>query len=306
MQNKINIADMIGGAVKRELAELEKNPKPRFEPVPEDMFIAASLDAWVNMALGAGVEHVSANRITTFMVEDILRFDQQILDVDERLDKGSSELQEIADQHINECKPFMFRWDCCAAESLKCRMSHPGSAYPVMKDYKSLWDMLVRPDDSRAFDLIYEYPAERIPVFLRPWVTALYHDGYPVEFRVFVKDGKVLGVANYYLQMSLPCTGKMLAYGRRAAEYAQKMVNHAKSLGLAPYIPGRAVEEQRKFSATLDFIVTPDGQMLFLEGGPGYGSGAHPCSFLSNSSNRPVLPMEGMLALGQGQLLALS
>ena len=32
-------------------------------------------------------------------------------------------------------------------------------------------------------------------------------------------------------------------------------------------------------NATADFLVTTDHRVLFLEGGPPYGAGAHPCCF---------------------------
>ncbi len=40
---------------------------------------------------------------------------------------------------------------------------------------------------------VYEYPADVVPIWSRSWIDAKKEAGYPVEFRVFVKNNEVLG-----------------------------------------------------------------------------------------------------------------
>src|SRR5690606_28774958 len=85
----------------------------------------------------------------------------------------------------------MVRWDACASLSLKSAMTDldpsPTSAM------RGSFDM--HPEgDPRAYDIIYQYPAAVVPVLARPWLQAQFHDGYPIEFRVFVEDSKVIAL----------------------------------------------------------------------------------------------------------------
>ena len=52
----------------------------------------------------------------------------------------------------------------------------------------------------------------------RPWVTALNIEGMPLELRVFVIDGKLVAVANYYLQRDLPDTELVRRSAREALD----------------------------------------------------------------------------------------
>lgn len=109
-------------------------------------------------------------------------------------------------------------------------------------------------------------------------------------------DLLTVAAANYYLQRNLPDTPAIRHAAAQAVEYAQRMIDTLASQGLSPAMPGQA--DPNTVAATLDFILAPSGEVLFLEGGPGHYFGAHPCSFLQEDGS--VAPLVG-LSLGSGQ-----
>lgn len=149
----------------------------------------------------------------------------------------------------------MWRWSICAPIEIKAAMSHPG--LPVRLPW---------PDEStgdeRFRDILGECRAAGIKTLTtvaRPWVRAALEGGFPVEFRVFVtKTGKT-STTSYYTQRPLP-----KKWGP-AAEEAARLAKALRPL----------VKNNVEYSA--DFLVTPGGQVLFIEGGPTPEFGADPC-----------------------------
>ena len=72
----------------------------------------------------------------------------------------------------------------------------------------------------------------------------------PVEFRVFVERGKVVGVSNYYCQRPL----RDLLFARMAIAAAD--------------LTGQLTTFCRAKEFTADWLVNSEGSLLFLEGGP--------------------------------------
>ncbi|MCE5224392.1 MAG: cell division cycle 123 family protein, partial [Porphyromonadaceae bacterium] len=109
-------------------------------------------------------------------------------------------------------------------------------------------------------DIIYYWIPDKVDIVLRPWVKAKYENRYPVEFRVFVQDGEILGVSNYYPQMNL--SEEYTQYAEESIEITKKL------LGTTP-------------SFTADYILTENYELLYLEGGPPHlmCGGAHMCCF---------------------------
>jgi hypothetical protein len=125
---------------------------------------------------------------------------------------------------------------------------------------------------------------------------------WPAEWRVFVENGTVTGVANYYGwcgEADAPSARAAL----EAADSAQRIVDAAKGLNLAARymdlmfmtrpLTGKETPESLKIrdamnarfdvdgiNCTLDFMETEDGLKL-IEGGPAFSpiGGAHPCAF---------------------------
>ena len=164
--------------------------------------------------------------------------------------------------------------------------------------------------DTRTTSLYVQNDTKPLTVMARPWKTASrYYQGndphragtpldvpglWPAEWRAFVVDGVVTGVANYYgwVGETSPESARQAILVRKAA---QKMVNVALAQGLEPRSMNTVISslnenmlellkackgENGRFSVTLDFIETDEG-ILFLEGGPASNQigGGHPCAF---------------------------
>lgn len=254
---------------------------PRFVKVPEDAFPAASLLGWLTLAQEANVKYVPAHVEATVLIEPLLRFD-------ENLPESDPEFAKLADANAGLGEREMLRWDCCAPEGVKQAM-HVGQA-PQSKALRLMVD------DPRAYDLLYEFPEDAIAILKRPWVTAQVHETHPVEFRVFIQDGRCVAVANYYPQRDLPDTPQMREWALRSVWAAQAIVQRIHEGGKTPWasMPRNIPEVvQRAIHGTLDFLVDAQGQVLLLEGGPGFGFGAHPCTFYDPDTGE-VSALEGI------------
>lgn len=125
---------------------------------------------------------------------------------------------------------------------------------------------------------------------------------WPAEWRCFVKNGNVTGVANYYGWTGDGATAENAWNAVEAAAMAQELCDFVSRQGLygefADTIRARSSRHPQdqtalaswaedKLHATLDFIETSDG-LKFLEGGPGHvpGGGGHPCAFAGQSVDR--------------------
>lgn len=253
-------------AIKNSVKAFEDAPEMgRYEPLPGNAFPSASLFAWIALAHASGVPCVPASLEATIPIEPLLHFDAPI--------EGTSQALSTLDR-LNETvsDDLMLRWDCCAPWGVKSAMAN-GLKRP------SRQEMELEAGDPRAFDLIYDFPAEDIGVFSRPWVPAMIFEDYPVEFRVFVDNAKVVGISNYYPQRKLPDHPKIRRMASEIAQQAQRMVEKAVERNMQPWMPRVDAARQPSFCSTLDFLVRSSGGIVFLEGGPGYGYGAHPCCF---------------------------
>ena len=114
-------------------------------------------------------------------VQRLVRFDTQ----GEHEDRLASTRRQIID---NLRPDHMVRFDFCAPIEVKFRL---GSGMP---DFHPDMTQLVL-DDPRPFDILCEFPREAVPIWQRPWVPATIIDGYPVEYRAFVRNGDLLGIS---------------------------------------------------------------------------------------------------------------
>lgn len=278
----MDISKIIGNAA----ALSASQSKSRYEPLPPEAFPAASLRAWLALSSATGVPSVPAHYLGSVPIEPLLHFDAPV--------EGTEEaMGQIESFNATMGQDEMLRWDCCAPWGVKAALGN-GQICPAGED------AVLDPGDPRAFDLIYDYPAAAIPVFSRPWLRAMVFEDFPVEFRVFVEDGQVVAASNYYPQRALPDHAKVRRLAACAIALAQSMVDKAVARGLRPWMPAAPANAQPKFSATLDFLVLSSAQVLFLEGGPGFGFGAHPCCFVKHIHGMTGAdPVEG-LRLGIG------
>lgn len=227
-------------------------------------FIASSLGAWLEEVAIAGLAHVPAKKIFSMPYKEFFN--------EEEAPKAWVELN----QALSEVpKTDMVRWDPASGLELKDLMD---SATPELRT-----NYLGGMDDPRAVDIIFEYPADEIPVWSRPWHKALLEGSHPVEFRVFVQDSKVIGVANYYIQRSLPDKPQTHTFIKDCITQSERLIASLVARDRMPWMASYegAGLNPKTVNATLDFLICSQTlRAVFLEAGPAYGAGAHPCAFM--------------------------
>ena len=234
----------------------------------ESRFCPVSLGDWLRLCGEIGIPYVPARNVTQIDKDDYLNFETP----GEHRERLSTALRAIHDAAQSESqKRTMMRFDPCSPMTVKYALS-VGSY-----EWKPEFEELIL-DDPRAFDILYEYPRQSIPIWQRPWIATQIEDGYPVEYRAFVRDGRVVGVSNYYPQRPLKRQHFQI---QRVFEYTARLAEKAP----APFLWHRPIfgipnsPDPEGIHFTADFIVDQDGRTLFLEGGPPHGLGAHPCCF---------------------------
>lgn len=257
-----------------------------------DVFASVSLTRWLTVAQAAGVPAVGGKSAYLFPIETFLYCEEPRPEDAVHWDA----LRELS----RNLKPNeMLRWDCCASGLLKSRMSTTDTERRAQADAQtdpdnpqvSSWRSELSPFDMRAFDLVPEYPAEFIPIVVRPWVQARQEGSHPAEYRVFVENGQVVGLANYYLQRPLELTDAVRQDIEAVLAQAGEMTAFLARAKLSPWTARQYASEQDVTMpawCTMDFLVTPEGQALFLEAGPPFGLGAHPCSFAPSDRSQKV------------------
>lgn len=267
------------------------------------MFPAVSLAGWMQAANAAGIDHVPSKVIAVMPVGAIIAFEE---DRPQDAKHWAALQQAQAAVLPNE----MLRWDCCACLDMKLRM-HDGLAEASTLDTRSSvnpnvpeWRIALSPDDPRFADIVYVYPGDDVPVHKRPWIEAREEGTHPAEYRVFVKNGVIEGLANYYVQRDMAMNDTVHDEIVQCLGAAQRLVYHLAREGAIPYNqPADKLPTDFEFnrvSCTLDFLVAKDGRVMFLEAGPPFGLGAHPCAFMEHADKDGVLRTEGVaLAVGQ-------
>lgn len=267
-----------------DIAEIRRTAETRFAAEKavyaenKNAFIGVSLEAWLAVTKAAGVPSVPATKIFELPRKVFLNFEENPNPDEPTWRALAAATKAVPAEH-------MLRWDPCSGYELKRAMAYGN---PIVEACRNL-----HPDDPRAFDIIYEYPADIVPIWSRPWITTLQEAKFPVEFRVFVENNEILGVASYYPQRPLPNTFEIQGYVDQAYTHTESILEHLKeskqfpwtaAMAVAPAASATVANSKRfqlnKVSATLDFLVTIQGDVLFLEAGPPYGAGAHPCAFL--------------------------
>lgn len=233
-------------------------------------FRIVSLEHWLRLCDKAEVESVPATHITSIPVALLKRFDSTFGEDPYEQDawvhlQSYYSLMEIASK-----EGYMLRWDHCSSWDVKGRL---GNGQPEWhKKFARL-----SPDDPRMQEFLWSYPGDVVPVYRRPWIKARIYEDYPVEYRVFVQDGEVQGVSNYYVQRDLPQTPEVLEEVNQVRHLTRQMIDHFPEEATIRQGDG----EIETLSFTADWIVDEGGDVMFLEGGPPAGRGGHPCCFKS-------------------------
>ena len=229
-----------------------------------ERFCPVSLGDWLELCGEAGVPHVPAELVATMLRDDCLAFDTRG-EHQERLVSALEALQEA------KLENHMMRMDPASGIEIKHRLS---IGEP---EFRPEFQEIIL-DDPRLFDILFEYPREEVPVWRRPWVDAMRHQGYPVEYRAFVRDSTLLGISNYYPQRPLP---EFPAHLEAVRRYTQALIESVKPPFLWHTAHGLmdGTLDAAGIHFTADFLVTVQDEVLFLEGGPPHELGAHPCCF---------------------------
>ena len=129
-----------------------------FRDAASGAFIGVSLGAWLEHARSAGVPYIPAVELARIDRETFLRSEQTI-------DTHRSVWEQFFGALRATPAGHMVRWDACAGLDLKTAMAR-GEAFG---DHA----LQLHPDDPRAFDILYEYPADELRVWARPWMDAM-------------------------------------------------------------------------------------------------------------------------------------
>jgi hypothetical protein len=212
----------------------------------EHEFNYVSLLAWLDLCGVKNIPAIEGNKIDSVETRLLMQ------SLDGVFDPQVKQFFRNSNKYLQENPHNMLRWDCCASYSIKYAMSEKG----IINDT----DKALELDDPRFIDILYLWRDSTISIVGRPWIIAEYFEGWPVEFRTYVQDKKVIGVSNYYPQRNLSDKYKSLA--EKCIELTEKL-------------------DYPAISFTADWLVTPFKEILFLEGGPPFTpwGGAHPCCF---------------------------
>ena len=234
----------------------------------EHGFCPVSLGDWLKACAAADIPAIAAFEVAAIRKDDYLHWDEEGEHV-ERLVRAYSQVRKTSEEG------YVMRYDCCCSSEVKSRL---GSGMPEWhEDFGWL-----TVDDPRAYAMIEEYPREMVPIWKRPWVAARVVDGYPVEYRVFVREGVIAGISSYYPQRELPLFREHL---EMVKHYTLNLIGEVKKSAPFQWHTGYLFQMGRyrldldKVSFTVDYLVDKHEEVLFLEGGPPYELGADSCCF---------------------------
>lgn len=252
------------------LAEIAADP-PRDRWKDMEGFNTASLGAWLDVCKAAGVHTVPASEIARIEIETLM---VGLDDPESTEETDATRTLRTFWTKIEEAKKpgTMIRWDCCTCAEVKYRLATGRHEW-----HQDLLDYFYV-DDFRATDIIFEYPGAVMAAWSRPWMQARIVDGYPVEYRVYVEDDEIRGISSYYPQRPLPDSAEVREDAAACLHETSKLIA---ALPVPFKYPGwhetPPSPDSRNFTA--DFMRLEDGRFLYLEGGPPFGAGAHPCCF---------------------------
>ena len=243
-------------------------PDPVPIPITEETsrFCPISLEDWIYIAEKSNIPYVPVK-----LIAELNRWDCLMFETDgEHQNRLRDTFKVIKESAANNC---MTRYDFCSSGEIKYKLSIGSHNWIESFNYLMI-------DDPRSFDLLLEYPRERIPVWQRPWIDAAIIDNYPVEYRVYIYDGKIQGISNYYLQRPLP---KNDIHLEKIKKYTNSIIENIKTPFLWNDVPFwfsfKESNDVLGCHCTIDFIVDKNDNILLLEDGPPHELGAHPCCF---------------------------
>lgn len=247
---------------------LDEAPDPRDEWKNQVGFNVYAIGDWLELCQRAGVAHVPAEPVASVPIDALMTYDTN---------PDHPDLAAFFEEVEKAKKPnTILRWDAAAPAMVKHRLTLGSHEWDQsMLDWFTI-------DEERVFDILYSFPGEIATAWRRPWVTAALKDGYPVEYRAYVRNSELIGVGNYYVQRDLQWDRATRSDVRQVIKCTRKLLAAMEPpLRYGPAVLRFAPEER---SFTVDFMRLESGDLVFLEGGPPYGAGAHPTCFPADES----------------------
>lgn len=248
------------------------------------MFNTLSLPGWLRVAEMASVPYIPAREIMSFPVETYYSAAREDEEAGAALDRHERDIPATL------VEGEMLRMEQVAPAEIKHQRSC-GEAMGNGSFYSEHFgaDILNLYED-RFLMTLMDASEDAVRAYARPIVTPEMIPGefqgrsgeWPEEFRVFVKDGEVRGVSNYYPQVVMDpdvSAARMAEAVTQARRLIGFMNEHRITVNNAKF----RTEEDAGISCTLDFMTTASGDVLLLEGGPEGLRGAHPCCFLDGA-----------------------
>ena len=161
------------------------------------------------------------------------------------------------------CTPMVWRTDGCAALALKSQCASTGEHGAIAgARARAEQDFAT---DVRTAEITSMWPRATLPVHARPYVAPRMQGGWPVEMRVWIRNGRAAAVSSYYTQRPLKRTEEVERALGTATARALRLGAHCQAFDPIPHDP--RYPEQVLFTA--DFLVRDsDGEVLWLESGP--------------------------------------
>ncbi len=240
---------------------------------PHGAFLVTSLTQWMKAISSSNVMQVGAYPFAEILASDWKSMETPSKESEARL----RHVAELIKQELKAYETFMVRWDFCSGSDLKYVMSKGSPKTEELTEAKRNLQL----DDPRAFEILFDYPYERIPVVSREWREPKVIDGFPVEFRAFVQNNEIIGIASYYPQRPLLDNAEIMKYVEKVRLSTNVIIKHILDAGEYPWVLGyESAFERNTINASIDFLIDVGGDAVFLEAGPAWGFGSHPCAFL--------------------------
>jgi hypothetical protein len=270
-------------------------------------FDTLSLACWISVAEAAGVPAVP------------IAFAGEL----NQVQLMSGQVDPVLPHLTDPDQPGMVRLDYAAGARIKIDKAFAGQQAPARVHGAARGaDGKVRLElDTRVIEMAAGYAGvagrETVPVWFRPWIEAATvsvkrrrflgsgTDSWPLEWRVFVKNGRVAGISAYYIQAPVrEVTEVVRESARGAVRLSERLIAHLRDTGIQPWHP-RYLDrlDEAALDFTLDFIARPDGTALLLEAGPTCHDartpewGAHPCFFAHREIDGWALAPDDIRAL---------
>ena len=215
------------------------------------MFNVQSFNHWRMLALKCGMD-VPAKVIASIGLQDLLKDDPT-----------SAAVFVFFDEIRNASKRgSMLRWDMGVGQTVRDRL-----ARGVWQYNKGDYNRLTL-DEDWLEPLLEKHPDQGLVVWQRPWIKPVILQKYPVGFRAFVENSKLIGVSNLYPQRPLPDNQSTLKDTNLVRWKTQALIRKfpAHSIYNTDLEDSRLKPDEVNF--TVDWMKTEDGLMFISGSGP--------------------------------------